>query len=231
MIDFTSLGIIILAAATHATLQLGLGGLLLLYNASLGRNIKTTTKKLVGSFVLGFAVLIVLTTVATCFIVTWLTAGRGLAPIVLTSSTGALMALALAMWFMYYRKGSSTELWIPKNIANFIHARARTTKNNIEVFSLGALTVLAEFPFSAVLVLVASSSILELDAKHQMIAIMLYVLIVAMPLIVLRTAVRNGKTVVEIQKWRVKNKTFLRLISGLMYVVLAIFVLAFKVVK
>ena len=55
--------------------------------------------------------------------------------------------------------------------------------------------------------------------------------IAILPLILTRIMIRRGKTVVDIQKWRVKNKTFLRVVSGVCFVVLAMFIIAFKVMK
>jgi len=59
--------------------------------------------------------------------------------------------------------------------------------------------------------------------------ILLYTLISIAPLVILKLSIRNGKTVTDIQRWRVKNKNFLRIMSGVGYLVLAGFVFAFKV--
>ena len=44
---------VLLAAAVHATLQLGLGAFLLLYHASLGKHIRQKTRNVVDSYIAG----------------------------------------------------------------------------------------------------------------------------------------------------------------------------------
>jgi hypothetical protein len=60
---------------------------------------------------------------------------------------------------------------------------------------------------------------------------LLYTAIALLPLVILRLAVRHGKTVVEIQKWRLKNKNFLKALSGTLFVTLAVFLLAFRIIQ
>jgi len=70
--------------------------------------------------------------------------------------------MALAMWTIYYRRSTGTELWIPRSFARFINERAEKTSDEVEAFSLGMLMSAAEMPFGLILVLVAADSILGL---------------------------------------------------------------------
>lgn len=143
--------------------------------------------------------------------------------------TVILMVLAVAMWIFYYRRGDSTELWVPGPVAKFIDNRAKVTENNTEAFSLGVLSALLELPMSLALFVLAADSILEIPVLWQLLMILLYTLLSILPLVALKLSIRTGKTVVDVQKWRVKNKNFLRIMSGVGYLVLAGFVFAFKV--
>lgn len=144
---------------------------------------------------------------------------------------GMLVALAVATWAIYYRRGRSTELWLPRTVAKFIDNRAEATNSNTEAFSLGILTSLAEMPFTMVLFLIAGNSLLRLDPNQQLLAVAIYTILAVLPLVILRIAIRHGKTVVDVQRWRVNHKMFLRVITGLGFLALAIFIFGFEVVR
>jgi len=228
MNEFVNIAIIILAAIVHASLQLGLGCLLLLYHESAGKHIKSKTKNLVGSFISGVGAIVFLLLATACFLISSTFDGALSTP-VLTTVIGILIALAVAMWFLYFRRGDTTELWLPKVIAKFIDNRAKVTDNNTEAFSLGVTTSFAEIPFIMILLLVAGNSVLEFDPIYQPMFVCFYTIIAIIPLVILNLFIRTGRNVVDIQKWRVKNKLFLRIISGFSFLILGIFILAFKI--
>ena len=227
---FSAIGVIILAALAHATLQMNLGSLLLLYHESLGKHVKKRTKFLVSNYVFGAFFLILTSLAATSYFI-FLFFGANLSTICLVALTGILVALTLCIWLFYYRTGRSTELWLPKPIAKYIVRRAKQTDSNIEAFALGLLASFAETPFFIVLMMIAADSLLKLPVSLQIAMFFTYVLIALLPLIILRLAVKHGKTVVEIQKWRLKNKNFLKILSGTFFVTLAVFLLAFRIIQ
>ena len=212
---------VILAGLVHATLQLGVGTLLLLYHASLGKHVRRKTRELVTNYTLGNALI-------TSFGVYVICEGE-MNPAMLTVVVGILVALAISIWAFYYRFGKSTELWLPKAIARYINKRANLTESNTEAFGLGMLACFAEAPFTLILILVTANAILGLPQALQLLAIVLYAALSVLPLIVMRIAVRKGQTVVDIQKWRLKNKNFVRIVSGAGFAVLAAFLLVFKI--
>jgi len=219
---------VILAAAIHATLQLSLAALLLLYHASLGKHIRKKTKNLVSSYITGMGTLVFLSLGTMIFILDRYF-NKALYPEELVIVIGMLVALAIASWFFYYRRGKSTELWLPRSVAKFIDNRAKVTSSNTEAFSLGMLTSLAEMPFSMVLLVVAANSILKLPLLHQIMAVALYTVITIIPSIMLRLAIRKGKNVVAVQRWRVKNKLFFRVLTAAGFVALGFFLFGFEV--
>lgn len=220
--------VVLLAGAVHAMLQLGAGALLLLYHASLGKHIKKKTRQLASQYILGNALLTMLSVAAVSFIILVVNQGElGTLPLMIL--VGALAALAIAAWAFYYRRGRSTELWLPRTVSRYISRRAKKTESSTEAFSLGMLTCFAEMPFTLILIVVAANSVLALPQAEQILAIALYTLLSVLPLAVMRLMVRRGETVADIQKWRIKNKNFLKIMTGIGFLTLALFIVAFKV--
>lgn len=227
---FSAIGVIVLAALAHATLQMNLGSLLLLYHESLGKHIKKRTKFLVSNYIFGVFFLVLTSLAATAYFV-FLFFGANLSTICLVVLAVVLVALTLCIWLFYYRTGRSTELWLPKPVAKYIMKRAKQADSNIEAFALGLLASFAEAPFFIVLMLITADSLLKLSMPLQIVMLILYTVIALLPLVILRLAVRHGKTVVEIQKWRLNNKNFLKALSGTLFITLAIFLLAFRIIQ
>lgn len=223
-------GEVILAALVHASLQLQLGALLLLYHSSLGKHVRKKTKTIVSSYIAGIGTLVFLAVAATCFVFDRYF-GKALYPEEVVIVVGMLIALAIVMWTFYYKRGKSTELWLPRSVARFIDRRAKETNSNTEAFSLGVLTSLAEMPFTLVLFIVAANNILKLSSPWQLIAVVLYTVITIVPPIILRLVVRRGETITNIQRWRVKHKAFMRVISGIGFLILGFFLFAFEVLN
>lgn len=225
---FIPLSEVILAALVHASLQLQLGALLLLYHASLGKHVRKKTKTIVSSYIAGIGTLVFLAVAAICFIFDRYF-GKALYPEEMVIVISMLLALALIVWTLYYKRGKSTELWLPRTVARFIDKRAKETNSKTEAFSLGVLTSLAEMPFTLVLFIVAANSILKLSGLWQISAVVIYTMITLLPPIILRIAVRRGETIANIQRWRVQHKTFMRVISGVGFLILGMFLFAFEV--
>ena len=227
---FSTLGVIVLAAIAHASLQMNLGSLLLLYHESLGKHIKKRTKFLVSNYIFGVVFLIITSLAATCYFIL-LVFNQQLSTICLVTIAIVLVAVTICIWLFYYRSGRSTELWLPKPVAKYITKRARQTDSNIEAFALGLLASFAETPFVIILFLVVADSLLRLPLWQQIGMLFTYVAIATFPLFFLRLAVRHGRTVVEIQKWRLKNKNFLKILSGTLFMTLAVFLMGFRILQ
>ncbi len=221
--------IIVLAGIIHAMLQLGVGTLLLLYHASSGKHIKRKTRELATNYIFGNGFLTLVSVAAAAFVI-YTIFGDEMNPAMLTIVVGILVAFALSVWLFYYRWGKSTELWLPKSIAKFINKRANLTDSNTEAFGLGMLACFAEFPFTMILMIVAANSVLSLNENVRIFMVVVYAFLSILPLVAFRVAIKKGQTVVDIQKWRMRNKNFLRVASGTAFAVLAFFVLAFKII-
>ena len=228
MSDLLCIATIVLAGIVQASLQLSLGGLILLYHASMGRHRRRKTRSLTRHYILGAGVISFLMVCALAFMISSLFNGA-LKTEYLIICVGVFLASALVMWLFYYRRGRNTELWLPRSFTRFIQRRAKTTNDNVEAFSLGMLSSFAEMPLSIALYFVVANCILNLSAQDQIIAVIGYTIMSIIPLLVLKLRVRTGQNVVEVQKWRVRNKAFARIISGSGFLVLAAFVLTYWV--
>jgi hypothetical protein len=229
MSDIVCIATIILAGIAQASLQLGLGGLILLYHNSMGKHRRKKTRYLAKNYILGASAITFLMVCSLCFLIGNFFGGS-LSIEWLVICIGIFAACAAIMWLFYYRGGKrSTELWLPKSFTRFIQKKARKTDDNIEAFSLGLLSNFAEMPFSLAIYFIVANSILNLSGQLQIVAAIGYTVITIVPLMVLKLRVKTGKSTVEAQKWRIQNKAFSKVISGSSFMLLAIFVLAFWV--
>lgn len=232
MRGLTDLGIVLFSALICALFQLSLGTLLLLYHASLGAHIRKKTKSLASSFISGVCLMTFLLLATACFL-SFAFFETPLPTLALSISVGVLVSLSLVVLIFYFRSdktaSKTTELWLLKPISRFINSRAKITNNNSEAFSLGLLTVLGEIPFTLVLYFLAGSSILTLSEGYETLSLAAFSIISVLPLLILRLNIRNGKTVVDIQRWRVKNKTFFKVLASLSFLILAGFIFVFKI--
>lgn len=228
MSDIVCIATMILAGITQASLQLGLGGLILLYHNSLGKHRRRKTRFLARNYIYGSCAITFLMTCTLCFLIGNFFNGA-LTAEWLTICAGIFAACGAIMCLLYYRKGKTTELWLPKSFTRFIQKKARQTNDTVEAFSLGLVSSFAEMPFSIAIYFVVANCILNLSGSLQIIAAISYAIFTAIPLIVLKVHVKTGRNAVEAQKWRVKNKAFSKVFSGSAFMILAAFVVAYWV--
>lgn len=229
MSDILCIATMILAGITQASLQLGLGGLILLYHNSLGKHRRRKTRFLARNYIYGSCAISFLMVCTLCFLIGNFFNGA-LTAEWLTICAGIFAACGAIMCLLYYRKGKkSTELWLPKSFTRFIQKKARQTDDTVEAFSLGLLSSFAEMPFSIAIYFVVANCILNLSAQFQIIAAVGYAIATAIPLIVLKLHIKTGRNAVEAQQWRVKNKAFSKIFSGSAFMILAAFVIAYWV--
>ena len=86
-------------------------------------------------------------------------------------------------------------------------------------------------PISIALFFVVANAILNLGSAWQVLGVVAYTLISIIPMVILQFRIQAGRTAVEAQQWRLKNKAFLKIISGSSFLTLALFVAAFWIMK
>ncbi len=228
MSDLLCFATIALAGFAQASLQLSFGGLILLYHASMGQHRRRKTRHLTTAYILGALVITMLAVSGIAFWISQL-AGQALTLEMTLICVGMFIACAAIMWLLYYRRGKNTELWLPRSFTRFIARKAKSTDDSVEAFSLGTLSAFAEMPMSIAIFFVVANCILTVSAHLQLAALLSYLLIVALPMLALKFYVRTGNNAVMAQRWRIKNKTFIRFISSLSFMMLSVFVLTFWV--
>lgn len=228
---YISLGLIILSGLVVASLQLPLGTLLLLYHASLSKNVRQKTKKLASSFISGVTLMNFLLLGTAIFLISTLIPSGYLPDIGHIIIFGLLIFLGLVAWFFYYKRKGSTELWLPRHLARYIDTRAKATNDLSEAFSLGLLVPLSEIFFALPLLILSADAILRLDIIYQALGLVVFTIFGSVPLLTLRIFIRKGKNVAEVQRWRLRNKTFFRFFTGAGFIILAAFLFAFVILK
>ena len=226
-----SFAIIVISGLITACLQVSLSALLLLYHASIGKNIRVKTKKLASSFISGVTLMNFLLLGTAIFLITSLAPGGTLPRLAFIILFSILIVLALLAWLFYYKRKGTTELWLPRKLARYIDTRAKATNDISEAFSLGLLVPLAEIVLTLPLIILSADAILHLDTIYQAIGLVVYTLFGSLPLIIMRIVIRKGHNVAEVQRWRLRNKTFFRIFTGAGFAIFAIFIYAFVILK
>jgi hypothetical protein len=228
-------GIIILSAVVFMLLQISSGVLITLYGEKQRGAVPKKRKSIVEGYLTGVWVMILLLLAAVCYLVSNFTAEGKMTSLQLGVMTALLLLGALTFWLVYYRRdwlgrNRGAELWIPKPAARELAREAKECKTAAGGFRLGLVVELLELPFSVILLFVAADAILELAPEWQLLVVVLYSLLAIMPLLFIRFSIKRGKNVEELQRWRENNKTFLRIVTGIGFVVLAAFIYMFKVI-
>lgn len=225
MSEYLAFALIILTGIVQSFLQLGLGGLLLLYKNGFDKRDRRRARFLTNRYILGYAFFLILMISTTAFMIS--RNMQTLSAFTMTVVVLFLVVCALGMWTFYYKSRRSTELWLPRTVRRYINTRAKETNSRIEAFSLGMLSSFVEMPFSIMLYIVAGNTILFLDNKYQIMAVLLYVFISILPMLLTKRLIKSGRNIAEVQRWRLKNKPFLKLMGGIAFLTLAAFVFVF----
>lgn len=220
----SSLAIILLAAACHASFQLSISVLTLLSGHALGR--KTAhirLMRLVGSYVLGAAVMTVLLLSFVAYVLDVLLPVK--TPLVIWSVyAGGVIGVGVSVWIFYFRRGAGTSLWVPRVYARFLSDRAKATKNAAEAFGLGLTSIISELLFAFAPLAIASLILVQLSPHWQLLGILLYAGVSLLPLLIVAILIGGGHKLSHIQRWREDNKRFLQFVAGSGLIILGMFV-------
>ena len=206
-------------------------GVLVFLLAYLSSRFKTRTKILTHGFTYLFAVFL-----------TYLIAGLLLLPILQTVTRSfsvyayyviaALIGIAGLVEikdFFWYGKGFS--LGIFPSAAERIKIHVRNISDRLSTsFFLGVFVALVELPctgavYLAVLTLMAGSGV----TLNNLTLLILYNFIFVLPLAVIITLFYKGTTAHSFEKWRLKHRTLMRLLTGLLLVGLALWMVWYAV--
>ena len=226
MSDLLNIATIVLAGIIQASLQLSLGGLVLLYYSSMGHHKRRKTRYLAKSYIWGASAISFVIVCAGAFVLQN-TLGGPIPHGWMMVAVGALIACALVMLLGYFRDGNGTELWLPKSVSRYITRRAKTANDNVEAFSLGMLSAFAELPITIVTYFIVANCLV--GVRMPLAAALLYIVIVATPMIALKVGIKTGRNAIAVQQWRNRNKGFVKLFASSGFAIMALFIVAFWV--
>lgn len=222
---FSSLAVLALAALIHASFQLSIGVLTLMSGHAIGaRRSKAKLFRLSAGYTLGAGVMTLL--LLSLIVLVFIHLFNGGVPLSAWAVTSGLaLGIGIAVWLFYYRhRRKGTELWIPRAFAHHLTERSKATKQSVEAFSLGLVTVLAEILFILPSLAIAALVILHLPVQWHLAAVALYTAISIAGLGIVWALIGSGHSISKIQKWRAANKTFLQFAAGSALIILGFFV-------
>jgi len=230
-LSFTGSILIAFLALLHSSFQLGTSVLTLLNGHSISR--KVATRRL-AALNMAYIVGVIGATgsiiaVVTAVLYTWL-------PYDLVQPLWLLLIgwASIVGWLvmaLYFRKGRGTRLWLPRDFAEYLTNRASHTKNTVEAFALGLITAIAELPFTLVIILMVSLTLVStLYVDSYALIIALYSIAVCLPLIAVGALAAGGHRLSTIQRWRESSKVFLQYAAGVGLIAAAVYALAYFVI-
>lgn len=221
----SALSIIAIAALIHASFQLSISVLTLMSGHAIGTK-KSQAKvfRLSAAYIFGAGVISLL--LLSLVVLIYLHLFRSEIPLLAWALASSLsMGIGIAVWLFYYRRRKKgTELWVPRAFAHHLTERSKATKQSVEAFSLGMVTVIAEIIFILPSLILAGMALLYLPGVWQLVGIGIYTIISLFGLGVVWALIGSGHSLSKIQKWREKNKYFLQFAAGSLLIVLGFFV-------
>jgi hypothetical protein len=227
----SSLAIIAFAALIHASFQLSVSVLMLLSSHAIGaKRSHAGLLRLTSSFVVGAGIMTILLLSSISMLLLALF-GPDTPQIVWAIGCGLSVGATISIWLFYYRHEKGTSLWIPRNIANYLNDRIKSTRLSGESFGLGLSSVIGEILFIIAPLVISALVLIQLPAIWQLVGIGVYTIISILPLIIIWGSVGSGHTMGRIQKWREDNKYFLQFASGAGLIILVFFVYVIEIMS
>jgi len=230
---FSSVGIIIIAMLIMASLQLVPGVFALFHHYTSGKYSKKRTSRLSLFFILGAEVISACLFLFSYYIAYFffLDKPRPEHSVFAWFGIGVLIALSIASFFFYFRRGKGTQLFIARSFAKALDESAKSAKTRSDAFTLGAVSSTCEILFTLPLYIITAIEIIELSSENftSDILTIIYILTSAIPLFITYYLFHSGRNLADIERTRVKDKTFTRLLIGFSYLIIAILIIHFKI--
>ena len=235
MSAMTSLGIVILAMLIMASLQLVPGVFALFYHYALGKHSKKQASILSLYFILGAEVIAACLFVA-CYYLTYVlyldTSHPESNPLTWILA-GIFVALAFASFFYYFRRSPGTRLFISAKFSQALDRNAKSVETRSDAFLLGALSGTCELVFTLPLYFLTALEIMKMNAEFYSshLLTILYIVIPTLPLFFIRWRYQSGHNLADIQRSRVRDKLFTRIILTISYLTIAILLICFRTIN
>ena len=221
---FISLEIVFLAMLTYCLFQLPAGIFSIFYHYASGKSSSRKADGLSIYYILGVELFLSVIFLLLYLIFSYLFINIGpftstIFPWVLV---GIFLALSIASFFFYFRKGAGTELFISRKLANRISANAKNVKTSSDALVLGFTASIPELIFTFPLFAATAIVLANTTEVPRPLFVLLYIVIAISPLFFYHHLFHTGHNLAEIQRSRVKNKTFYRIAICIGFLLLAL---------
>ena len=231
---FTSLSIVVISMLIIASLKLVPGVFGLFYHYALGKYSARKVSDLSIFFIFGVEILPALIFILLNLILFALsfTAINLSSEIFSWTMAGLLIALGFAYFCFYFRSETGTKLFISRRSAANFEQKAKLVKNRSDAFILGFVSGIPELIFSLPLYLLVLISVTKDFAQMfpPSLIIAPFILITICPLFFVYAYFRSGNNLANFLKLRIKNKLFFRLFTSILYLLLAILIIFFRII-
>lgn len=220
---FASLGIVLLAMLIQCFFQLSPSIFTIFYHHTLGKSSAKKADGLSLYYILGSEVFIFVFFLLIYLFVSYIFASFGstLNTILPWVFAGIFIALSLISVSIYFRKGSGTALFISRRLAKKIFQNTKKINTSSDAFILGFTSAIPELIFSVPLFIAMSFALLTVSQPLRVTLIFSYVIVSIIPLFVYYSLFHSGHNLAEIERRRIKNKTFCRFTISLGFIILA----------
>ena len=231
---FTSLGILILIMFILAFLQFIPSIFLLFSHYAHGQLSRKKASKLGCIFILGTYLGTTIIFLLTFAILVWSKLFSRISPTILSwIFSGVFFATSLSIFLLYYRKGKNTRLFVSRKLVQKYHVNASHTKTPSDAFLLGFFSIIPELIFTIPLFACATTelTILQTNPFISTLYILLITLSAIVPLLAIQIAYSRHSNLATIQRFRVKNKSFVKCFLSLIYLLIASIIITFRIIS
>ncbi len=218
--------ILLLVMVILTCMQLPAGIFSIFYHSAISKNSHKKADDLSLSFILGAKFFNALVWFSSYIIINSILSAQSFPYIILYWVFATIfLCEAFIFFFLYYRKGHSTALFISRRIATNYAAHCAHTKKRSDAFLIGFVSFLPELIFTMPLYIFTSLILVHsLPALYALIVI-IAIIAITIPLHCIRIAYLAGCNLANIERIRTSIKPFIRFIIPLSFITIAIIII------
>ncbi len=211
----------------HCFFQLSPGVFTIFYHYASGKSSARKADYLTVYYILGAEIFLttVFLIIYFAFFYIFINTGRPAGTILPWILTGIFLALSIVSFLFYFRKNKGTELFISRKLARKITTNTKNIKTATDALILGFTTCIPELIFTLPLFIVTALALTYITNFPRSIFVLIYIIVVILPLFFYHHLYRTGHNLAEIERNRVKNKSFYRFAISSGFLLLAIIIL------
>jgi hypothetical protein len=134
---------------------------------------------------------------------------------------GIFVVEALAVLTLYFRKGKNTKLFISRRVASSLSSHAAKVRTRSDALALGFFSCLPELVFTLPLYIISATILLNTVFIPRGLSVILFIISSTIPLFATLGFYCSGHNLAEIQRFRVRSKSFFRFLLCACYLIIA----------